>query len=95
MRDELAWTAALSASLLVSLFISPERASSLPSICVHYRLTGRPCPGCGLFRAFVLASHGRIGEAVRLNVRVAVAYPLAIYIAARGWKRTLLRAVSP
>ena len=44
-----------------------------PVICPLRAVSGFPCPGCGLTRAFAALSHGRISEAVALN---AVSVPL-------------------
>jgi hypothetical protein len=35
--------------------------------CAFHRLTGQPCPTCGMTRSVVLTLHGRIGAALRLN----------------------------
>ncbi len=57
-------TAIFAASVLLPL---PSRAGSighLPSICPFYNLTGLPCPGCGLTRAFVCLGHGQWRESL-------------------------------
>ena len=41
--------------------------------CAFHALTGLPCPGCGLTRAFTAISHGRFHEAWTLH---PFAYPL-------------------
>lgn len=38
-----------------------------PTLCVVRRLTGIPCPGCGLTRAFYCVAHGRVLESIRHN----------------------------
>jgi hypothetical protein len=43
---------------VVSLF-----GVDIPVVCGFRRLTGWPCPGCGLTRSFVFAAHGQIGAA--------------------------------
>jgi hypothetical protein len=45
-----------------------------PVICPLRALTGFPCPGCGLTRAFLALGHGDIGAAVAFH---AFSLPLA------------------
>jgi len=35
----------------------------LPGSCTFRRVTGYPCPGCGLTRCFVSLAHGDVGRA--------------------------------
>jgi len=37
----------------------------LPTICPFDHMTGLPCPGCGLTRAFVSMAHGHVVDAFR------------------------------
>ncbi|MEO7716422.1 MAG: DUF2752 domain-containing protein [Capsulimonas sp.] len=46
----------------------------LPSICPFYYLTGLPCPGCGLTRAFVLIGHGDLRQSLALHPLGWLAY---------------------
>ena len=52
-------TAAVTAATLTTM----ESVEDLPSVCAFRRLTGLPCPGCGLTRSWVLTAHGRLGQA--------------------------------
>jgi hypothetical protein len=49
-----------------SLFYSPDE-ERYPVPCVHEKLTGEPCPSCGLSHAFSLIMRGRIDEALEWN----------------------------
>lgn len=56
-------TAVFAASVLLPLPSRDGRISHLPSLCPFYNLTGLPCPGCGLTRAFVCLGHGHWRDA--------------------------------
>lgn len=57
-----------------SLFYSPDE-NRYPVPCVHEKLTGEPCPSCGLSHAFSLIVRGRIDEALDWN-----SYSLQVFI---------------
>ncbi|MBV9867888.1 MAG: DUF2752 domain-containing protein [Abitibacteriaceae bacterium] len=53
--------------LLIACLLPPPHngtIAGLPSFCMFYRLTGLPCPGCGMTRAVVCCAHGLWSEAV-------------------------------
>lgn len=49
-----------------SAFYSPD-GNSYPVACIHEKLTGEPCPSCGLSHAFSLIVRGRLDEALEWN----------------------------
>ncbi len=59
---------ALTAVFAASVLLPPPGADGqighLPSLCPFYNLTGLPCPGCGLTRAFVCLGHGQWRESL-------------------------------
>jgi len=57
-------TAIMGASLLLPLPGRDGSLGHLPSVCPFYNLTGLPCPGCGLTRAFVCLGHGQWRESL-------------------------------
>lgn len=50
-------------------------------LCPVHRLTGLPCPGCGLSRALAAASQGDFGAAFGLNPFVVFVWPLFFALA--------------
>jgi hypothetical protein len=63
-----------------SLFYSPDE-ERYPVPCVHEKLTGEPCPSCGLSHAFSLIVRGRIAEAMEWNshsMRVFIFFALQL-----------------
>lgn len=49
-----------------SAFYSPD-TGQYPVPCIHEKLTGEPCPSCGLSHAFSLIVRGRVDEALEWN----------------------------
>ena len=58
-----------------------------PTVCVFRRITGKPCPGCGMTRAVSSVMHGRFREGYRYNKRVVIVAPLL----ALSWFRELAK----
>lgn len=42
-------------------------ANAYPVVCIHEKLTGLPCPACGLSHSFSLIVRGRFTEALNWN----------------------------
>lgn len=49
-----------------SAFYSPDE-DKYPVPCIHEKITGEPCPSCGMSHAFSLIVRGRIDEAQDWN----------------------------
>lgn len=67
--------------------IPTARIESGPSFCLFRRISGVPCPGCGMTRAFSCAAHGHPRRAIAYNSRVVIALPLLTWAWARGLRR--------
>ena len=68
--------AALFAALALGFsWVMPERGAYGVDICAFHALTGIPCPGCGMTRAFRAIGHGAFAQAWRLN---PFAFPLYV-----------------
>jgi hypothetical protein len=61
----------LAAGFVLAWFLQPGTIDHTThtglSLCAFRNLTGLPCPGCGMTRAFHLLVHGRIPEALQMN----------------------------
>jgi hypothetical protein len=78
--------------------LGTHRQLGLPP-CNFYRLTGHPCPSCGMTTSFALLVRGDVGNSLRANavgtllaLVLAAAVPWSLYSAARGrwaWVRSL------
>ena len=56
--------------------VPPSALDRGPVLCPIRRLTGRPCPGCGMTRALSAALHGDLRRAWRYNRLVLVVGPI-------------------
>jgi hypothetical protein len=49
------------------VFLPALKAYPLPQLCSLRRLTGYPCPGCGMTRSFIRLAHGDFAGAFRYH----------------------------
>jgi Protein of unknown function (DUF2752) len=63
-------------AIIISFFYQPEGLPGF-TVCWFRALTGLPCPGCGLTRAFCAISHGDFAAAWKYNP-----FGLAFYLTA-------------
>jgi len=68
-------------SAIISCFWKINLISYLPDkpLCLFYAFTGKPCPGCGMTRAFLLLGQFKIREALEINL---FSVPLLLLMAA-------------
>lgn len=64
LPENAGWVYWFLAALLLASAVLPARAlTEGPVLCLFRRITGHPCPGCGLTRSFVATAHLRLDEA--------------------------------
>lgn len=71
-------------SYLAFVGVQVRSSRALPSLCPFRRLTGMPCPLCGLTRAICLLFRGRAREAISR-------YPVAIVCGILGLTAGVVR----
>jgi hypothetical protein len=64
---------------VTTLFLEPGYDG--PDLCPLHRLTGMPCPGCGVTRGLVGLSHGDFSFALGANPFVLVLWPVLVALA--------------
>jgi len=75
------------AALLLGILL-PSRGLYGIDVCAFHHLTGIPCPGCGMTRAFTALSHGHFAQAWALHPFVFPIYASALlFLAAPLWVR--------
>ena len=64
----------------------------LPGTCTFLRVTGMPCPGCGLTRSFISIAHGRPRDAWHFNPAGILFFAVvAFQIPYRAWQIVRIR----
>lgn len=68
--------------LLFAALLIPARAlRGSPTICLVRRVTGRPCPACGLTRSWQATTHLRLDEGFAHHPMGPLAAAAAVWIA--------------
>ncbi|MFW0792430.1 DUF2752 domain-containing protein [Gordonia sp. CPCC 205515] len=71
-RQEVATAASVAiggvAVLAAAAVLSPSAMSGGPDLCPFRRMTGLPCPACGLTRSWVSFAHGDVSAAFGYNL---------------------------
>ena len=61
----------------------------IPEMCGFKRLTGYPCPGCGMTRSWVYLAHGDVSTAFSMNVLGPILFlTAALQLPLRGFRLT-------
>jgi hypothetical protein len=64
----------------------------LPGTCTFLRVTGVPCPGCGLTRSFISIAHGHPRDAWRFNPAGILFFAVvAFQVPYRAWQIVRIR----
>lgn len=72
----------LSAAALLAAALLPDGAARRgPVLCWFRRLTGRPCPSCGLTRSWQATAHGRVREGLRDHPFGPLTMAIALWLA--------------
>lgn len=61
-------------------FLNSNILNYLPDLCLFKRITGKECWGCGLTRAFFLIYSCKISDAIHLNWRIIIVFPILVYL---------------
>jgi hypothetical protein len=103
-RRSLAWAAGLALLFPLAWLIQPLVIQTRFSICFFRTVFNRPCPLCGMTRAFACAMHGQFAQAGHFHplwpLAAGIIAALAILLAADGargtrWTRRLARFLRP
>jgi Protein of unknown function (DUF2752) len=72
---------ALASAALVGAAVLPDRAvEDGPVVCLFRRVTGSPCPSCGLTRSWQALGHGRVSDAFRFHPFGPLTMVLALWL---------------
>lgn len=84
--------------VVLAVFLTPSTEElslfgwDVPVLCTFRRVTGFPCPGCGLTRSFVFLAHGHLVDAFRMNLFGPPAFVWVVaqlpWRAVRIWRAT-------
>lgn len=83
------------AALGVSALLSPEHIEDGPVLCPFRRLTGLPCPGCGLTRSWTYLTHGWWRESLDAHLFGALLALVVLGLALTAVRARVRRTPAP
>ncbi len=72
------------AAIAAAALVPPARVEGTPTICLFRRVTGKPCPSCGLTRSWSATAHGRLRTALAHHPFGPPTFFAAVLIALQG-----------
>jgi hypothetical protein len=85
--------AAATAALVGAVLLPDRVAHDGPVFCLFRRVTGRPCPSCGLTRSWQAIGHGRIDDGMAAHPFGPLTMLAAMWLASDGSAVRRLEAV--
>ncbi len=82
-------------ALGAGLLFSPDHVEDGPVICPFRRLTGLPCPGCGLTRSWVYLVHGWWRDSFLAHPFGPIAAAIVVTLAVLAVRARLRRTAPP
>ncbi len=76
--------------LIIVLYNIPIE-SSMESICIYKRFTGKECFNCGMTRAFLSILHFNFKEAINYNWKVLIVFPYTVIIYIYSWYKYIIK----
>jgi hypothetical protein len=86
-RIRTGWWGLLALAGAAGMAIPTRFWSGLPDLCLFHRLTGLPCPTCGLTRSWSALLHGQWTDACRFHALGPAALFALVLWAASGFRR--------
>lgn len=83
-RPPVTMRAAVVVALVASALIAPDRLERGPDLCLVRRVTGRPCPTCGMTRSWSAMSRLQVGRAAGFHPLGPVAWAAGAALALGG-----------
>jgi hypothetical protein len=86
----------IASAALVGAVLLPDRAvRDGPVLCLFRRITGRPCPSCGLTRSWQALGHGRLGDSIAFHPLGPLTVIAALWLAIDGGAERRLERAGP